>query len=66
MKEKKSNDGHFVANIRGHKGFVTCARFSAAERDMIITASDDQSVKIWNLDSIKFNKPPNKKRKTGL
>ena len=61
-KSKKSTDGHFVANIRGHKGFVTCAKFSGHEKNMIITSSDDQSVKIWNISSIKFNKPPNKKR----
>jgi WD40 repeat protein len=61
-KSKKSTDGHFVANIRGHKGFVTCAKFSGHEKDMIVTASDDQSVKIWDINTIKFNKPPNKKR----
>ena len=59
---KKSTDGHFVGNIRGHKGFVTCAKFSGHEKDMIITSSDDQSVKIWNINNIKFNKPPNKKK----
>ena len=61
-KNKKSSDGHFVANIRGHKGFITSAKFSNFEPNTIITASDDQSVKIWNLASIKFKKPPNKKK----
>jgi WD40 repeat protein len=60
--KKKGSEGHFVANIRGHKGFVTSARFSAYEQNTVITSSDDQSVKIWNLASIKFRKPPNKKK----
>ena len=37
--------------------------WSRFEQDHIITCSDDQSVKIWNLINIKSKKPPNKKKK---
>ena len=57
------DDPHCIANIRGHKGFITCAAWSRFDRDCIITTSDDQSVKIWNLANIRYKKPPNKKKK---
>lgn len=66
--KKKEDDGEnkadspYVANIRGHKGFITDSMWSRFEPDHIITASDDQSVKIWNLVNIKSKKPPNKKK----
>lgn len=52
-----------VANIRGHKGFITCSMWSRFDKDCILSASDDQSVKIWNLVNIKYKKPPSKKKK---
>ena len=53
-----------MANIRGHKGYITSALWSHSEPNCIITSSDDQSVKIWNLANIRFKKPPgNKKRR---
>ena len=68
--KKKSDDeidvkdnSHYVANIRGHKGFITHSMWSRYEPDHIITCSDDQSVKIWNLINIKSKKPPSKKKK---
>lgn len=54
---------HYVANIRGHKGFITTALWSRYDKDCILTCSDDQSVKIWNLVNIKYKKPPGKKKK---
>ena len=57
------DDPHCIANIRGHKGFITSAQWSRFDKDCVITSSDDQSVKIWNLANIRFKKPPNKKKK---
>ena len=31
-------------------------------QNMVITGSDDQTVKVWNLLEIKNSKPPNKKK----
>lgn len=59
---KDKTDRHCVANIRGHKGFITTAMWSRHDKDCIMTCSDDQSVKIWNLINIKYRKPPSKKR----
>ena len=56
-------DKYCVSNIRGHKGFITAAIWSRNEKNCIITCSDDQSIKIWNLVNIKNQKPPNKKKK---
>jgi len=56
-------DSQYVANIRGHKGFITHSIWSRHEPDHIITCSDDQSVKIWSLVNIKSKKPPSKKKK---
>ena len=58
LNDKK--DRHYVANIRGHKGFITTALWSQHEKDCIMTCSDDQSIKIWNLINIKYRKPPSK------
>lgn len=57
------DDKYCVSNIRGHKGFITAAIWSRNEKNCIITCSDDQSIKIWNLVNIKYQKPPNKKKK---
>lgn len=32
------------------------------EPNMVVTGSDDQTVKVWNLLEIKNSKPPNKKK----
>lgn len=32
------------------------------EPNMVVTGSDDQTVKVWNLLEIKNAKPPNKKK----
>ena len=61
--EGGEDDPYCIANIRGHKGFINAAMWSRFEKDCIITCSDDQSVKIWNLVNIRFKKPPNKKKK---
>lgn len=52
----------YVSNIRGHKGFITHALWSRFEPDCIMSCSDDQSVKMWNLVNIKSTKPPTKKK----
>jgi WD40 repeat protein len=57
------DDKYCLHNIRGHKGFITAAMWSRSEKNCIITCSDDQSIKIWNLINIKSVKPPNKKKK---
>jgi len=57
------DDKYCVANIRGHKGFITSSIWSRNDKNCIITCSDDQSIKIWNLINIKSTKPPNKKKK---
>ncbi len=57
---------HYVANIRGHKGFITTALWSRFDQDCIMTCSDDQSVKIWNLVNIKYRFPPKKKKEQKL
>lgn len=49
-------------NIRGHRGFISSAAFSLQAPNMVITGSDDQTVKVWNLLEIKNSKPPNKKK----
>lgn len=59
----EEDEQHYLANIRGHKGFITCAMWSRFDKDCILTCSDDQSVKIWNLVNIKYRKPPSKKKK---
>ena len=59
-------DRHYVANIRGHKGFITAAMWSRHDPDHVLTSSDDQSVKIWNLCNIKYRKPPTKKKQDNL
>jgi len=51
-----------IANIRGHRGFMVSAIFSTDNPDIVLTASDDQTVKGWDLNNIKNIKPPNKKR----
>jgi WD40 repeat protein len=56
------DDPYCIANIRGHKGFITSALWSRYDKDCIITSSDDQSVKIWNLANIRFKKQPGKKK----
>lgn len=60
---EEGDEKYYVANIRGHKGFITCALWSRFDKDCILTCSDDQSVKIWNLVNIKYKKPPSKKKK---
>ena len=57
----EGEDKHCIANIRGHKGFITAAVWSKYDKDCVLTCSDDQSVKIWNLVNIKYKKPPGKK-----
>lgn len=37
----EGEDKHYVANIRGHKGFITCALWSRFDKDCILTCSDD-------------------------
>lgn len=58
----EGEEKYYVANIRGHKGFITAATWSKYDKDCILTSSDDQSVKIWNLVNIKYRKPPGKKK----
>lgn len=60
---EEGEDKYYVANIRGHKGFITCALWSRFDKDCILSCSDDQSVKMWNLVNIKYKKPPGKKKK---
>ena len=61
--EPKELESSYVANIRGHKGYITAALWSRYEKDLILTCSDDQSVKIWNIRSIKHHRPPIRKKK---
>lgn len=56
-------ESSYVANIRGHKGYITASIWLRYEKDLVLTCSDDQSVKIWNINSIKHTKPPIKKKK---
>jgi len=49
-------------NIRGHRGFISTAAFALQAPNTVITGSDDQTVKVWNLIEIKNTKPPNKKK----
>lgn len=51
-------DRYYVANIRGHKGFITSSCWSRQERNCVLTCSDDQSVKVWNLVNIRCRQPP--------
>lgn len=37
----KGDKKHYVANIRGHKGFITCALWSKYDKDCVLTCSDD-------------------------
>ena len=37
----KEKDKHYVANIRGHKGFITSAMWSRYDENCVITCSDD-------------------------
>jgi len=41
---------------------MVSAIFSSENPDIILTSSDDQTVKGWNLNNVKSIKPPNKKR----
>ena len=51
-------DKYYVSNIRGHKGFVTTACWSHNEKNCVLTCSDDQSIKVWNLINIRCRQPP--------
>lgn len=51
-----------IWNIRGHRGFLSSAAFSCHSENMVITSSEDQTVKVWDLLKIKNRIPPNKKR----
>ena len=62
VEEEEEQKSEYVANIRGHKGFITQALWSRLEKDCIMSSSDDQSVKMWNLVNIKSKKPPMKKK----
>jgi hypothetical protein len=53
-----AQDPYYVSNIRGHKGFITMACWAHSEKNMVLTASDDQSIKIWNLINIRCRQPP--------
>jgi WD40 repeat protein len=59
VEEKEERRLH---NIRGHRGFISSAAFSSCQPKTVVTGSDDQTVKVWNLDEIKNSKPPNKKK----
>lgn len=37
----EGEDKYYVANVRGHKGFITCAMWSKFDKDCILTCSDD-------------------------
>eukprot|EP01016_Furgasonia_blochmanni_P011583 TRINITY_DN15289_c0_g1_i2.p1 TRINITY_DN15289_c0_g1~~TRINITY_DN15289_c0_g1_i2.p1 ORF type:complete len:200 (-),score=31.43 TRINITY_DN15289_c0_g1_i2:65-664(-) len=52
-----------ICNIRGHKGFIVDAEFYLRNPNYVITSSEDQSVKIWDINTIKNRKAPGKKRK---
>ena len=43
----------FLSNVRGHKGYINQAIWNPMHSKQIITCSDDQSVKIWNIDKVK-------------
>ena len=54
----KDLDPYYVSSIRGHKGFITTATWSQNERNCVLTCSDDQSIKLWNLINIRCRQPP--------
>ncbi|KAL4493979.1 hypothetical protein ABPG72_021996 [Tetrahymena utriculariae] len=49
-------------NIRGHRGYINDAVFSPLDQNLLITCSDDQTVKFWSIDSI-INKTYPKRKK---
>lgn len=55
-------DQFYVSNIRGHKGFITTAAWSQHEKNCVLTCSDDQSIKVWNLVNVRCRQPPASKR----
>ncbi len=57
---RDARDGLERCNIRGHIGFICDADFYG--KDIALTCSDDQTLKVWNLATINNKKPPNKKK----
>lgn len=55
-------DPYYVSNIRGHKGFITTSSWSHYEKNCVLTCSDDQSIKLWNLINIRCRQPPHAKK----
>ncbi|KAL4476378.1 hypothetical protein ABPG74_010111 [Tetrahymena malaccensis] len=49
-------------NIRGHRGYINDAIFSPLDQNLLITCSDDQTVKFWCIDRI-INKSYPKRKK---
>ncbi len=65
-----------ICNLRGHYGYITDATFSLSNEKIVITgiiclqnklillASDDQTIKVWNTDNISHKTIPNPKKKS--
>ena len=64
-RDDMNQDPYYVSSIRGHKGFITVACWSQAEKNFVLTASDDQSIKIWNLINIRCRQPPLPRKNEG-
>ncbi|KRX10778.1 WD40-repeat-containing domain [Pseudocohnilembus persalinus] len=47
-------------NVRGHRGFINDAEFSLIDPNILVTSSDDQTVKFWDIYKINNKKVANK------
>ena len=62
VRDDKDLDPYYVSNIRGHKGFITTSVWSQFDKNCVLTCSDDQSIKLWNLINIRCRQPPMPKK----
>ncbi|EAR88086.2 WD domain, G-beta repeat protein (macronuclear) [Tetrahymena thermophila SB210] len=53
-------------NVRGHKGYINDAVFSPLDQNLLITCSDDQTVKFWSIDRIINKSYPKRKKNKNI
>ncbi|CAD8115164.1 unnamed protein product [Paramecium primaurelia] len=57
---RQTLEGLEKANIRGHSGFLL--DFVYFTNNLVITSSEDQTIKVFDIDEIQNKLPPNKKK----